>query len=59
MQLDGSGKMERITYFNDNENFKASNPVISPDGTLIAFQYAKLDDITGVGHGILIMNLKK
>lgn len=59
LQLDGSGKMERLTYFNDNENFKASNPVVSPDGKFIAFQYAQLDEITGIGHGILLMNLSK
>lgn len=59
LQLDGSGNMERLTFFNDNEYFKASNPVVSPDGKLIAFQYAQLDDITGIGHGILVMDLTK
>ena len=59
LQLDGSGKMERLTYFNDNENYKASNPVVSPDGKLLAFQYAQLDEVTGIGHGILIMDLSK
>ncbi|MEZ4905343.1 MAG: DUF1593 domain-containing protein [Spirosomataceae bacterium] len=59
LRLDGSGKMERLTYFNDNENFKASNPVVSPDGQYIAFQYAQLNEITGIGHGILLMDLTK
>ncbi|MEY3421186.1 MAG: hypothetical protein RIR48_1475 [Bacteroidota bacterium] len=59
LQLDGSGKMERLTYFNDNENYKASNPVVSLDGKQIAFQYARIDDVTGIGYGILLMDLEK
>ncbi|MEM7299419.1 MAG: hypothetical protein AAF391_14270, partial [Bacteroidota bacterium] len=32
LNLNGEGKVERITYFNDNPNYKASNPVVSDDG---------------------------
>jgi Protein of unknown function (DUF1593)/WD40-like Beta Propeller Repeat len=59
LKLDGSGQMERITYFNDNENHKASNPVVSPDGRYIAFQYAFTNETTGIGHGILLFDLNQ
>jgi Tol biopolymer transport system component len=58
LQLDGSGKAERITYFSDTPGYKASNPVVSDDGRFIAFQYAKRGDRAGVGRGILVLDLK-
>jgi Tol biopolymer transport system component len=57
LALDGSGRMERLTRFADYKGFKATNPVISDDGKLMAFQYAKEGDPAGVGRGILIMDL--
>jgi hypothetical protein len=57
LALDGSGKMERVTYFNDYEGYKATNPVVSDDGRYMAFQYAKKGDPAGVGRGILIFDL--
>lgn len=54
--LDKSGYMERITYFNDNPNYKASNPVVSDDGGFIAFQYALTEDAAGRGRGILVLD---
>lgn len=55
LRLDGSGKdFTRITYFNDYEGGKASNPVISADGRFMAFQVARAGDPAGVGYGILI-----
>ena len=57
LQLDGSGEVERLTYFNDNPNYKASNPVVSDDGNYIAFQHAHGDDAAGVGRGILIFDM--
>ncbi|MEQ9402098.1 MAG: hypothetical protein RIM99_00820 [Cyclobacteriaceae bacterium] len=57
LQLDGSGDVERITYFNDNPNYKASNPVVSDDGRYIAFQHAHASDAAGVGRGILILDM--
>lgn len=59
LALDGSARYERITFFGDYPGYKASNPVVSDDGRYIAFQYARLGDRAGIGHGILIMDLKK
>jgi hypothetical protein len=57
LALDGSGKSERLTRFNDYPGYKASNPVVSDDGRYMAFQYAKKGDWAGVGRGILIFDL--
>ena len=57
LRLDGSAQAERITHFNDYQGYKASNPVVSDDGRFIAFQYARVGDIAGVGHGILLLDL--
>jgi Tol biopolymer transport system component len=60
LKLDGSGKdFTRLTYFNDYEGGKASNPVVSTDGRFMAFQYARTTDPAGVGYGLLIYWLKK
>ena len=54
--LDGTGKnFTRLTRFNDYEGWKASNPVVSTDGRLMAFQVARTADEAGVGYGILLM----
>ena len=59
LALDGTGKdFERLTYFNDYEGWKASNPVISTDGRLMAFQVAKTTDEAGVGYGILLYRFR-
>jgi hypothetical protein len=58
--LDGSGRdFTRLTFFNDYEGFKASNPVVSTDGRFMAFQSARASDPAGVGYGILIYLFKK
>ena len=55
LKLDGTGKdFVRLTHFNDYEGWKASNPVISTDGKLMAFQVARSSDAAGVGYGILL-----
>jgi hypothetical protein len=59
LKLDGSGKLERLTFFSDVPGYKASNGVISNDGRYLAFQMAKANEPAGVGHGILICDLKK
>ena len=59
LSLDGSGQMERITFFNDNPAFKATNPVVSDDGKFMAFQYSIATEVAGIGHGILIWDFKK
>ena len=59
LKLDGSGAMERLTYFSDYPGYKASNPVVSDDGRFIAFQMAKSTEAAGVGHGIFVLDLTK
>lgn len=56
LALDRSGYLERITYFNDNPKYKASNPVVSDDGGFIAFQFAYTEDAAGRGRGILVLD---
>lgn len=58
LALDGSGKMQRLTFFADYPGYKASNPVVSDYGRFIAFQFAKQGDRAGIGRGILIFDLK-
>ena len=58
LPLDGSGKMERLTFFGNYEGYKATNPVISDDGRYMAFHYAKKGDPAGVGRGILLFDLE-
>jgi hypothetical protein len=55
LKLDGTGKdFVRLTHFNDYENGKASNPVVSTDGRFMAFQTANTSDPAGVGYGIVL-----
>jgi len=59
LRLDGTGKdFQRLTRFNDYEGWKASNPVISSDGSFMAFQVARTADEAGVGYGILLYRLR-
>lgn len=59
LTLDGSGRMERITFFNEGGKYKATNPVVSDNGRLMAFQYSVVGETTGIGHGILILDFDK
>ncbi len=60
LRLDGTGKdLSRLTYFNDYEGGKASNPVVSTDGRFMAFQFARTTDPAGVGYGILLYWFQK
>jgi len=59
LALDGSGKIERLTFFSDYKGYKSSNPVISDDGNYMAFQMARSTDLAGVGYGIFLMKLIK
>jgi hypothetical protein len=55
LKLDGTGKdLTRLTFFNDYEGGKASNPVVSTDGRFMAFQAARTTDPAGVGYGIIL-----
>lgn len=60
LKLDGTGKdFTRLTHFNDYEGGKASNPVVSTDGSFMAFQYARTTDPAGVGYGLLVYRFRK
>jgi len=60
LRLDGTGRdFARLTTFNDHEGWKASNPVVSTDGRLMAFQVARTADEAGVGYGILLLHLER
>jgi hypothetical protein len=60
LKLDGTGKdFVRLTHFNDYENGKASNPVVSTDGRFMAFQTANASDPAGVGYGIVLYWFRK
>jgi hypothetical protein len=48
----------RVTHWGEYDGYKASNPVVSPDGRRIAFQSARSKDPAGVGYGIVVMDLK-
>lgn len=50
-------EFERLTFWGEYEGYKASNPVVSPDGRTIAFQSARSKDAAGVGYGIYLMRL--
>ncbi|WP_319503341.1 hypothetical protein [uncultured Draconibacterium sp.] len=59
LALDGSGEMERLTFFNEGLEYKATNPVVRDDGRYMAFQYSIVGETTGIGHGILIWDFEK
>jgi Tol biopolymer transport system component len=48
----------RMTRWGDYPGYKASNPVVSPDGRAIAFQSARSSDPAGVGYGIFLLKMK-
>jgi hypothetical protein len=52
-----SADFVRMTHWGDYEGYKASNPVVSPDGKWFAFQSARNNEPAGVGHGIFLFKL--
>jgi Tol biopolymer transport system component len=48
----------RVTRWGDYPGYKASNPVVSPDGRTIAFQSARSKDPAGVGYGIFLLAVR-
>lgn len=58
LALDGSGEMERITFFNTEGLYKGSNPVVSDDGRFIAFQVPPSNTLAGVGAGLYILDVE-
>jgi hypothetical protein len=59
LSLDGSGTYTRLTFFSEYAGYKASNGVVSDDGTKIAFQMGKAGEAAGIGHGIFVLDLTK
>ncbi len=59
LKLDGSGEMQRLTYFTDYKGYKANQGVISDDGKYLAFQIGKDNTEPGAGFGFLIMDLEE
>jgi Tol biopolymer transport system component len=53
-----SSDFVRLTRWGDYAGYKASNPVVSPDGRTMAFQSARNSDPAGVGYGIFLMKMK-
>jgi len=47
----------RMTRWGDYPGYKASNPVVSPDGSTMAFQSARNTDAAGVGYGIFLLKV--
>lgn len=54
----GSRDFTRMTRWGEYRGFKASNPVVSPDGRRLAFQSARSKDPAGVGYGIFVLEMK-
>jgi len=48
----------RMTRWGDYPGYKASNPVVSPDGSTMAFQSARNTDAAGVGYGIFLLKVQ-
>ena len=48
--------MSRLTRWGDFDGFKATNPVVSPDGRTIAFQTARRGAEVGTGEGIFLLS---
>lgn len=59
LRLDGSGKMQRLTYFTNYKGYKANQGVISEDGKYLCFQIGKDNTEPGAGFGFLIMDLEE
>lgn len=59
LKLDGSGEMQRLTYFTDYKGYKANQGVVSDDGRYMCFQIGKANQEAGVGFGFFIMDLKE
>ena len=48
----------RMTRWGDYPGYKASNPVVSPDGRSFAFQSARNTDPAGVGYGLFLFKVQ-
>ena len=60
LKLDpGNPSWQRLTWFNEEGRYKASNPVVSDDGRYIAFTVPGNNEIAGIGHGIYVLDLDR
>lgn len=59
LNLDGSGRMTRLTRFADVPTYRSSNPVISRDGHYMAFQMGRSGVAAGTGYGIFLYDFTK
>ncbi len=59
LTLDGSGAMERLTYFADVPTYRSSNPVVSDDGKYMAFQMGRSGVAAGIGYGLFLYDFTK
>jgi hypothetical protein len=53
----GGADFVRMTRWGEFDGFKASNPVVAPDGRSFAFQSARSKDAAGVGYGIFLYRM--
>ncbi len=58
LRLDGSGEMQRLTYFSEFKGYKATQGIVSDDGRKLCFQIGKSGDEAGVGYGFFVMDLE-
>jgi hypothetical protein len=56
--LDEAVQSIRLTHFSDYAGFGANNPVVRPDGKVMAFQLRRVDGQHGNGHGIFLYDLE-
>ena len=59
LRLDGSGAMERLTFFADVPTYRSSNPVVSDDGRYMAFQMGRSGVAAGIGYGLFLYDFTK
>ncbi len=57
--LDETASSVRLTHFSDYAGFGANNPVVRPDGKVMAFQLRMVDGQHGNGHGIFLYDLER
>lgn len=58
LALDGSGRRERLTHFNEYKGYAADNAVVSDDGNFVAFQMGRRGAESGEGFGIFVLDLR-
>lgn len=57
LAMDGSGEVERLTFFTEFKGYKAGEQVVSEDGWFIAFTLGKSGMEAGQGFGLFLMEL--